>query len=36
MAHFKGVKKQYQILKQLQRKHYNGKALALIMACDVR
>jgi hypothetical protein len=36
IAHFKGAKKQYQILKALQRKHYNGKALALIMACNVR
>ena len=36
VAHFKGSKKQYQVLKELQRRIYGGKALALIMACDVR
>jgi hypothetical protein len=37
VAHFKSAKKQYQILKELQRQHSdNGKALALIMACDIR
>lgn len=36
VAHFKQSKKQYQILKQLQRQCYDGKALALIMSCDVR
>jgi hypothetical protein len=35
VAYFKGAKKQYQILKDLQRQ-YSGKALTLIMACDVR
>jgi hypothetical protein len=37
VAYFKSAKKQYQILKDLQRQHLdNGKALALIIACDVR
>jgi Protein of unknown function (DUF 659) len=36
MAHFKNSKKQNQILKELQRQFNDGKAPALIMACDTR
>jgi hypothetical protein len=39
VAHFKGSKKQYQILKQLQRELYpspQGKAYALILRCKTR
>jgi hypothetical protein len=39
VSHFKGSKKQYQILKQLQRKlcpNRQGKAYALILRCKTR